>query len=191
MFPGLRDLVLKVVASHSVTSTTHTAIQGLLDIIKESGKPAKPRVRYMRPVWVKELYDLAMVQYRKNWKPVERKEFMPLNGNDFSVLTRWGMVEQGHIRGTWTITKLGIKFLLGKLEVPDHVRFNGNAAEPRWSFDHYTGWVSSKGIIGDAEHSNYCHTYLMLGLKSGLPSISLNIAPVRDKGMWLPPSWAV
>lgn len=189
MFPGLRDLVLKVVASHSVTSTTHTAIQGLLDIIKESGKPAKPRERWIRPVWVESLLKLAIAQSRAAWRPVHRNQFMTLPGNDFSVLTRWGMVEQGHIRGTWTITKLGIRFLMDRVSVPAVVRFNGNASDPKWSFDHHVKWIKASEYL-DITNSQHC--LLFQGLQSReVPRVSMNVALSKNNGMWVYPSWAV
>lgn len=149
-FPELRAKVLKAIASRGASTTTHDALEGLLDLLKVAKKPARPCTRRLREDWAYALVSLAYVQASNGFKPVQRAKFTLLRANDVSVLQHWGFMQPAGPRGSWTITRAGIKWLLGKTLVNEAIRFNGHSADVPWSFDYDGKLVGFADVNGSA-----------------------------------------
>lgn len=159
-FPELRAKVLKAIASRGASTTTHDALEGLLDLLKVAKKPARPCTRRLRPDWARALANLAYYQSTNGFKPVRRAAFTLLRANDVSVLQHWGFMQPAGPRGSWTITRAGIKWLLGKTLVNDAIRFNGHSADVPWSFDYVGKLVGFADVNGSVLNMTLRHSLL-------------------------------
>lgn len=158
--PKLADQVKHLVAVNATNEKNLWAIDNMLAII-ENSRSFGVRRRPLRKATVDcllHLADVTISRINRGFKnlAVKRIEFANLVGNDYNILRYWGFIVPGKAKGTWLLTQLGVKFIVGEIRVPDAVTCHGGSHTRNYSFDDgynmvgiddyfYIGLVSSAG----------------------------------------------
>lgn len=133
LYPDLRKKTLKVATIHAAGELTNSVIDGLLDIIMAT-KVAKPTRR--RLTW-RLLEPLARLLVRSQGTVghyCHVSEFTDLHATDFNFCRFWGLVEKDpERRGYWRLTRLFIYFMMGYVNLPSEIIFNGGGAKVKYN----------------------------------------------------------
>lgn len=137
--PKLADQVKHLVVVNAMNEKNLWAIDNMLAII-ENSRSFGIRRRPLRKATVNCLLRLADITVsricrRFNNLTTKRAEFANLLGNDYNILRYWGFIAPGEAKGTWLLTKLGLRFLCGEILVPDAVTCHGGSHTRNYSFD--------------------------------------------------------
>lgn len=158
--PELADQVKHLAVVNATNEKNLWAIDNMLAII-ENSRSFGVRKRPLRKATVNcllRLADVTISRINRGFKDftVKRIEFANLIGNDYNILRYWGFIAPGKAKGAWLLTQLGVKFICGKILVPDAVTCHGGSHTRNYSFDEgynmveiddyfYVGLVPSTG----------------------------------------------
>lgn len=150
--PELADQVKHLAVVNATNEKNLWAIDNMLAII-ENSRSFGIRKRPLRKEMVHCLIHLAditisRVRRKFNNLTVKRAEFANLLGNDYNILRYWGFITPGKAKGTWLLTQLGLRFLCGKILVPDAVTCHGGSRTRNYSFDPPYNMVSITSFTG-------------------------------------------
>ena len=133
LYPDLRKKALKVATIHAAGELTNSVLNDLLDIIMAQ-HVARPRRR--RLTW-RLLEPLTRLLDRSQGTPghyCHVTEFTDLHATDFNFCRFWGLVEKDpERRGYWRLTRLFIYFMMGYINLPSEIIFNGGGAKVKYS----------------------------------------------------------
>lgn len=133
LYPDLRKKALKVAAIHAAGELTNSVLNDLLDIIM-AHRVAKPTRR--RLTW-RLLAPLTRLLDKSRGTPghyCQLSEFTDLHATDFNFCRFWGLVEKDpERRGYWRLTRLFIYFMMGYINLPSEIIFNGGGAKVKYS----------------------------------------------------------
>lgn len=160
--PELADQVKHLAVVNATNEKNLWAIDNMLAII-ENSRSFAVRKRMLRSSTVNCLLRLANITLSRVSRKfrclsVKRAEFVNLIGNDYNLLRYWGFITPGGVKGNWCITRLGLRFLLGEILVPDTVTCHGGSHTRNYSFDSGYNMVGIGDFfpslpVGYAEHN--------------------------------------
>lgn len=133
LYPELRQKALKVATIHAAGELTNIVLNDLMDIIM-AHKVARPTRR--RLTW-RLLEPLTQLLNKSQGTPghyCHVTEFTDLHATDFNFCRFWGLVEKDpERRGYWRLTRLFIYFMMGYVNVPSEIIFNGGGAKVKYN----------------------------------------------------------
>lgn len=133
LYPDLRKKALKVATIHAAGELTNSVLNDLLDIIMAQ-RVAKPTRR--RLTW-RLLIPLTRLLDKSQGTPghyCHVSEFTDLHATDFNFCRFWGLVEKDpERRGYWRLTRMFIYFMMGYINLPSEIIFNGGGAKVKYS----------------------------------------------------------
>ena len=133
LYPDLRKKALKVAAIHAAGELTNIVLNDLLDIIM-ANKVARPTRRRLTWRLLKPLTRLLDKSQGTPGHYCHVTEFADLHATDFNFCRFWGLVEKDpERRGYWRLTRLFIYFMMGYVNVPSEIIFNGGGAKVKYS----------------------------------------------------------
>lgn len=133
LYPDLRKKALKVATVHASGELTNSLLDGLLDIILAQ-KVALPNHR--RLTW--RLLEPLTLLLNKSQGTIGHychlTEFTDLPATDFHLCRFWGLIEKDPARrGYWRLTRLFIYFMMGYVNLPSKIIFNGGGAKIKYT----------------------------------------------------------
>ena len=133
LYPDLRKKALKVATIHAAGELTNGVLNDLLDIIM-ANKVARPTRRRLTWRLLEPLTRLLDKSQRIPGHYCHVTEFADLHATDFNFCRFWGLVEKDpKRRGYWRLTRLFIYFMMGYVNVPSEIIFNGGGAKVKYS----------------------------------------------------------
>ena len=133
LYPDLRKKALKVATIHAAGELTNSVLNDLLDIIM-ANKVARPTRRRLTWRLLKPLTRLLDKSQGTPGHYCHVTEFTDLHATDFNFCRFWGLVEKDpKRRGYWRLTRLFIYFMMGYVNVPSEIIFNGGGAKVKYS----------------------------------------------------------
>ena len=133
LYPDLRKKALKVATIHAAGELTNSVLNDILDIIM-ANKVARPTRRRLTWRLLKPLTRLLDKSQGTPGHYCHVTEFADLHATDFNFCRFWGLVEKDpERRGYWRLTRLFIYFMMGYVNVPSEIIFNGGGAKIKYS----------------------------------------------------------
>ena len=133
LYPDLRKKALKVATIHAAGELTNSVLNDLLDIIM-ANKVARPTRRRLTWRLLKPLTRLLDRSQGTVGHYCHVTEFADLRATDFNFCRFWGLVEKDpERRGYWRLTRLFIYFMMGYVNLPSEIIFNGGGAKIKYS----------------------------------------------------------
>lgn len=133
LYPDLRQKALKVATIHAAGELTNSVLNDLLDIIM-ANKVARPTHRRLTWRLLKPLTRLLDKSQGTPGHYCPVADFTDLHATDFNFCRFWGLVEKDpERRGYWRLTRLFIYFMMGYVNLPSEIIFNGGGAKVKYS----------------------------------------------------------
>lgn len=163
LYPDLRKKALKVATIHAAGELTNGVLNDLLDIImaQNVARPIRRRLTWRLLEPLTRLLDRSQGTVGHYCHVTE---FVDLHATDFNFCRFWGFVEKDpKRRGYWRLTRLFIYFMMGYINVPSEIIFNGGGAKVKYSPG--PGWVSVVDLVPEdvrdrrKRELNYWWTY--------------------------------
>lgn len=133
LYPELRQKALKVATIHAAGELTNSVLDGLLDLIM-AHKVAKPTRRRLTWRLLEPLTRLLVRSQGTVGHYCHVSEFTDLHATDFNFCRFWGLVEKDpERRGYWRLTRLFIYFMMGYVNLPSEIIFNGGGAKVKYN----------------------------------------------------------
>lgn len=133
LYPDLRKKALKVDTIHAAGELTNSVLNDILAIIM-ANKVARPTRRCLTWRLLEPLTRLLDRSQGTVGHYCHVTEFVDLHATDFNFCRFWGLVEKDPERmGYWRLTRLFIYFMMGYINLPSEIIFNGGGAKVKYS----------------------------------------------------------
>ncbi len=133
LYPDLRKKALKVATIHASGELTNSVLDGLLDIIMAQ-KVVLPAQRRLTWRLLEPLTRLLNSSKGTIGHYCHITEFTDLHATDFHLCRFWGLLEKDPARrGYWRLTRLFIYFMMGYVNLPAKIIFNGGGAKIKYT----------------------------------------------------------